>query len=417
MKVHTGGGIGLLCQHFYPEMISTGIHMTELATALTRHGWKITVYCAQPSLSLEDTNPRVPRELEYQGVRVVRVPSIGSHRGAVAGRLLFALTYLLGSLWAVIIARRNLSGLIITTNPPFLALVGVLAAKLLGLPYILIIYDVYPEIAIRLGVLGSRSFIARLWERLARLMLNCSSVCVVIGRDMADVITPKLKRENRAKVRLIRNWCNEETIRPVYSGRNSFRQAHRLEGYLVVQYSGRLGQTHNLEPLIEAAGILRDGNVIFQFIGDGTKKRILQRKAAEMGLTNVQFLPYQPLSHLDEVLSAADIAVVCLETAFTGLSVPSKSYGIMASAKPILAFLDPKSEIGRMVSEHQCGIVLPDPTGNQVAASIQEWRRQPELLLAMGANGRRAFEQHYTLSRSAKEYSEICENVFGGDHP
>ena len=30
----------LLCQHFYPEMVSTGMHMTELATRLAELGWQ-----------------------------------------------------------------------------------------------------------------------------------------------------------------------------------------------------------------------------------------------------------------------------------------------------------------------------------------------------------------------------------------
>jgi hypothetical protein len=40
--------LALLCQHFYPEMISTGIFITQLATGLARLGWAVRVYCGQP---------------------------------------------------------------------------------------------------------------------------------------------------------------------------------------------------------------------------------------------------------------------------------------------------------------------------------------------------------------------------------
>src|SRR5881397_521935 len=61
------GAIILMCQHFYPEMISTGMHMTELAVALTRRGWHISVVCAQPSLLLSEKNVAVPHVMTHQG--------------------------------------------------------------------------------------------------------------------------------------------------------------------------------------------------------------------------------------------------------------------------------------------------------------------------------------------------------------
>ena len=67
------------------------------------------------------------------------------------------------------------------------------------------------------------------------------------------------------------------------------------------------------------------------------------------GLTNVEFLPYQPMERLAESLSTADLGVVCLGKEFTGMSVPSKTYGLMAAAIPILAFVDEVSEIGLML--------------------------------------------------------------------
>ena len=93
--------------------------------------------------------------------------------------------------------------------------------------------------------------------------------------------------------------------------------------------------SHNLEPLIDAARELSDTNVLFQFVGEGAKKPKLEELVASYGLANVQFLPYQPMRRLAETLSAADVAVVCLESGHTGISVPSKAYGVIASGTPI----------------------------------------------------------------------------------
>lgn len=406
------GRVLLLCQHFYPEMISTGMHMTELSLALKRLGWNITVCCAQPSLSIEKYNETIPVETEFQGIRIRRVPAMGSHSRSLFSRALFGLTFLLSSALFVIKEHRNINGLLITTNPPFLGLVGRMVSCLLAKPYIMIVYDVYPDIPIRLDLIRPASPASFLWERLSRLIFRGAVCNVVIGRDMEKVVAGKLGPSSRDKTRFIPNWSDADVVFPVPRENNEFRKEHCTEDLLLVQYSGRMARTHNLEPLIGAAELMRDDPVRFQFIGDGAKKRLLQELATARRLTNVQFLPYQPLVRLNEVLSAADLAVVCLSPSFTGLSVPSKTYGVLASATPILAFLDKESEIGQAILESNCGIILTDPSAEQVADVIRWAMRNRDSLIMMGRRGYEAFKKDYTLALAAERYSALLARSF-----
>jgi hypothetical protein len=104
------------------------------------------------------------------------------------------------------------------------------------------------------------------------------------------------------------------------------------------------------------------------------------------------------------MLCAADLSVVCLEQGFAGLSVPSKSYGVIASGTPLLAMLEPHSEIGQMIAESRCGVVLANPTGPELAATICDLMTEPARVQAMGAAGREAFLTNYTLSHAAQRY-------------
>ncbi len=406
------GRVGLLCQHFYPEMISTGMHMTELAEGLTALGWKITAYCAQPALSLHGENPRVPTVINHRGIRAVRVPTLGSHRGSLLSRLLNGMSYTFSCLWAVVRDRRKLDGLLISTCPPYIGLVGRVAAALLGLPYIVIQYDVYPDLATKLGVLDPRSPFAWVWERLTRLILNGAGANVVIGRDMEELVKGKMRPDRHGTLALIWNWSDADTVRPLPREENPFIREHGLAGKTVIQYAGRMARYHNTEPLIEAAGLLRDEPVVFQFVGDGAKFETLVGMAQERRLANVQFLPYQPIERLREMLSAADIGVVCHEKFLFGVNVPSKTYGVMASGTPILGLLDPRTEIGRTILENNCGIVIDEATGEQVAAAIRALLADPARLRAMGENGYRAFLANYTLAHAARRYSDLMSRVF-----
>jgi glycosyltransferase involved in cell wall biosynthesis len=403
----------LLCQHFYPEMISTGMHMTELAERLSEVGWEITVYCAQPSWGIDAgfNSKDIPHESVYKGIHIVRVPTWGQQRSHLFARLLFALTFMLSVCFYLWHHRRDINRLVVTTNPPFLGLINVLFSRLFNIPYLLIVYDVYPNIAVKLGVLSANSPVTFIWHKITKLIMNHAATLVVIGRDMAEIVRQKIPQSVHQRILMIPNWSDERRVRPIPRSENPFVQEHGLEELFVVQYAGRMGRTHNLEPLVEAANLLRDLPIHFQLIGEGAKKTKLQNMVAEYGLKNVQFLSYQPIERLGEVLSAADLAVVCLDESFTGLSVPSKSYGIMASGTPILGLVDDGGEIGLMIQEVGCGIVLAEQTAVSITNSLHELIKKPERLAAMGQAGREGFLRCYTLSRAATAYNQAIFNL------
>ncbi|MBK8899833.1 MAG: glycosyltransferase family 4 protein [Anaerolineaceae bacterium] len=405
----------LLCQHFYPEMVSTGMHMTELAERLAELGWQITVYCARPSWGAE-AEP-ADQILHYKDIEIIRVNTLGDQKKSLLSRALFALSFL----WSVGLLlwrqRQQFPAVVVTTNPPFLGLVSWLFSKLFHLPYLLIVYDIYPEIAVNLGVLSPRSPITKIWRQVTHLIFRNAAVLVVIGRDMERIVRQKIPPYLHHRITRIPNWSDEKRVRPIPKHQNGFRHQQGINNVFVVQYAGRMGRTHNLEPIIEAARDLCTEKILFQFVGDGAKKQTLQQLVAQHNLTNVQFLAYQPMECLSEMLSAADLALVCLDEAFTGLSVPSKSYGIMASGTPILGFVQPDSEIGQMITEEACGLVLPNPTAEQISQTLRSLIHNTTTLEAMSAAGHQAFLNKYTLTHAAAAYDTALTRMVAGLSP
>jgi glycosyltransferase involved in cell wall biosynthesis len=404
----------LLCQHFYPEMISTGMHMTELATRLAEFGWQITVLTSKPSWGTDDADAGpVATEMVYQNVRILRVPTLGSQRGGLISKTVSAVSFMPSVTWALWRRRADFRSLVITTNPPFVGILGWLVSRIFRRPYLVIVYDVFPEFAISLGVVSAESRLAKLWARTTRMILCGAAATVVIGRDMQQLIEKKMPPHLHHRIVMIPNWSDERHVRPLPTATNTFLQDHVDEGRFVVQYAGRLGDKHNLEPLIDAARILHETNVLFQFVGEGAKKPKLEALVEEHGVRNVQFLPYQPMHRLAEMLSAADLSVVCLELGHTGISVPSKAYGVLASGTPMLGMLDPEGEIGQMIAETGCG-VLVEPNGESIAEVIQELMTDAAKLGAMSDAGRTAFLERYTLAKAAAAYDAVLSSLSNG---
>ena len=406
--------IALLCQHFYPEMVSTGMHMTELATRLAELGWRITVLTSKPSWGTDDpyAGP-VPADMVYQNVRILRVATLGSQRGGMVSKAVSAVSFMPSAAWALWRRRADYHSLVITTNPPFVGVLGLLVSRVFRRPYLVIVYDVFPEFAISLGVVSAGSRLAKLWSHTTRLILNGAAATVVIGRDMRKLIEGRMPAHLHHRIVMIPNWSDERRVRPVPAAANGFRQEHVGDERFVVQYAGRLGDKHNLEPLLDAARLLSDANVLFQFVGEGAKKPKLEALVAEYGLENVQFLPYQPMHRLAEMLSAADLSVVCLELGHTGISVPSKAYGVLASGTPIVGILDPEGEIGQMIKETGCG-VLVEPTGDVVAEVIRDLMADVVKRQAMADAGRAAFLEKYTLAKAAAAYDAVLSSLSDG---
>ena len=118
------------------------------------------------------------------------------------------------------------------------------------------------------------------------------------------------KGASEARVTIVHNWADAETIAPAPKD-NAFSRAQGLADRFVVMHSGNVGLSQNLDLVLEAADRLRShANIVFAIVGNGARRQALEAGAKQRGLANVRFLSYQPKDHLSESFAAADTARV-----------------------------------------------------------------------------------------------------------
>jgi colanic acid biosynthesis glycosyl transferase WcaI len=177
-------------------------------------------------------------------------------------------------------------------------------------------------------------------------------------------------------------------------------------------FAGNLGFIAMLDNVIEAARLLQDEpHIQFLIVGEGNAKPGLVSLASELGLKNVRFLPTQPKDVLPEMLGAADLSLVTLNRHLGQLNVPSKTYSIMASARPVLASVPGDSEIARLVRVADCGLGVPPEDPRALAEAIRSLSRQPEKLLGFGANGRRYVKAYLDRRGLTAQYHQLLSQV------
>jgi colanic acid biosynthesis glycosyl transferase WcaI len=273
------------------------------------------------------------------------------------------------------------------------------------------VQDLYPDTAVQLGVLGPESAATRALELVSRATLKGADAVVTIGDCMADRIVAKGIAQS--DIDIVHNWADGDAIQEVPREGNRFRREHGIEEKFVILYSGNMGRGHAFETVLGAARRLLDRpEMLFLFIGGGAKQAEVEAAANE--LANVRLLPYQPRDQLNWSLGSADLAAITLQDQALGVMIPSKLYGHLASARPILFIGPPTSTVARVIEDSGCGAVFAHGDVDGVVRFIETLAADPERALAMGRAGRREFDARFGRSRSTSDFLAICEALNPG---
>lgn len=325
-----------------------------------------------------------------QGVSYIK--GIVYERSPAAKRLATWLGFCLQLAFHLLLHGSRYNRLLVVSNPPFAPLLAPLARR----PYSLILYDLYPQVLHQLS--GDRPpstplrLIIAFWHWLNCQVYRRAEHIYTLSTDMAEslhICFPSTS-ELWSRVEVIPPWSDIKSLCPVPPASTTFRDKHSLNGKFLVTYSGNLGLTHPLEPLLDAFHDLmsRSDNFSLLLIGHGPKLQKLQLQANSLCLANVLFLDPVPLGYLTASLSAADLAVVALDGPAAAASLPSKTFSALACGTPLLVIAPLGSAISKLVHEHRCGFVVqPGPTAaEKVANLLVRLAAKPRIMSRLSAN-------------------------------
>jgi glycosyltransferase involved in cell wall biosynthesis len=306
---------------------------------------------------------------------------------------------------AIAAAARARSPVLVTTNPPWPMLVMPLLRRLLGVRFVLLVYDVYPDVMERMGLLRSHGPVAALWRSLSGRALGDADGAITLGPRMAETLRGHLRTGRRCDIEVIPNWADTQRIRPLEKAQNPFARRHGLEGKLVVMYSGAFGATHDVESIVAAAEMVGDlGDVHFMLVGGGTREKEVARLVERKALANLTLLPLQPAEVFPQSIASADCAIVCLDEGYEGVSVPSKTYSAMAAGTALLAVSGPDTELTDVIESHGCGVHIPPRRPDLLAGAVRRFHRDRAFLQQCKRAARAAAEAGFSRRRATEHY-------------
>jgi len=401
----------LVITPFYaPDLGPSAALYEMLCEDLVCLGCEVSVISAVPHyptgrVSREFRGPLIQRE-QRRGVAVtrVRVPSVD--RGRILLRLLSFICYQLLAAAAGLFRRFDV---LIASNPalevalPFLVL-GVLRHK----PIIFSVHELYPDVGVKLGTFRHRAVI-RAVEAMERFCFSRTTYVRVLSEGYKKALEARGVPESKLVV--IPDWTDTDFMAP-HPRQNPFSSEWGLNDSLVVMYAGNIGKTQGLELVLEAAQLLvAERSIRFVLVGDGAARQSLERAVRDQGLSSVRFIPFQPRERLPLVLASADVSLITLQPGLAFHSVPSKGYSILASARPLVAAVDPGTDTWNLVQESGGGVCVEPQNPPALAEAILRLHCDKTYREQLGAQGRHYVIEHRSRVFAARQFYNLLRTT------
>ena len=399
----------VLCPHFAPDLAPTGVVMTRIVSELAARGHELHVVTALPWYRNHAIEPgwggRLWRTEKTEWGSIIRVhPFPGKSKSNLLRRALGFIAFS----YAVGIRSVHADGLpfkvdgVLAMSPPLtLGLTGWFTKIIRRAPLVFNIQDVFPDAAIQTGAISNKKIIAAA-KWLERMSYQRSDAVVLLSQDLRANIANKIDIKFHQRLHVIPNFVDTIAITP-QDRMTAYRSELGIGDQLVVMYAGNVGFSQSLNLVVDAAAKFPD--LAFVINGDGAARKKLEEDCAQ--LTNVYFGDYQPIERLSEVLATGDIHVVPLRAGLASVSVPSKSYSILAAGRPMLAAIDPGTEIPNMLQQSGAGVAVEPDNSTAFIEGLSQLISRREQLHEMGSRGRTWVETHASPASVAAQYEAI----------
>lgn len=406
---------------FPPDGVSTSALLADLMEDLAASGHQITVLTTYPHYNRDpDAEARQPltRHMgglyytsEYCGMRVIHTYMRRKGQG-VSGRmrdyLIFhALSLMLGLL---LVGRQRV---VLCPSPPLsIGVIGWLLARLKGAKFIYNVQELYPALALQMGLTTPDSRTYKLMAWLEQFVYARADHISVICEPFRQHVIQVGAAPN--KVTTIPNFVDIDFIQP-RPKENRLTHKLNLSDKFVVKYAGNIGMTQSFDTILEVARRLQDeSDVHFLIVGDGARRQYVEEQVGRLALENVTLLPYQPRSEVPSIYAAADVSLVPLMKGTAQTTIPSKIYSIMASGRPALVAVDEDSDIVKLVQQAQCGLAVPPDDADALEQAIRYAYTHQDELKQMGINGRQFVEAHFSRAAISAQYDKLLRAVSRG---
>lgn len=392
--------VTILNQYFYPENITAASLPYELASGLVESGYEVKAVSGMPH---EYYKHKTPKNETVSGISIERINYIYRNRSKKINRIINYFSFFV----SILLNRsklKNADVLITYSSPPINPIVPALFAKKYNYKMIYIVYDLYPDMAVKFGYLRGKSIATKLFSFANNYVFKQSDKIIVLSNEMKEYFASHNGFEE--KIEVIPNWYSEQSLA------STSLTVNRDRNELRVLYGGNIGIVQDIDTL--SAGIVSAKNIKaihFDFAAHGNRLDNLFKIFEEEKLSNVKKIGFMPKEDYDQYLNKVDLAIISIDPRVQGLASPSKYYSYISKGIPVL-FIGPDGmDIAKEICQERIGYVVENGDTEKLRNIFLSLSRDKSELIDMGKRASKLFIKKYTAEHSVRKYEILIHEI------
>ena len=398
----------LITQWFNPEPTFKGI---LFAKELVLRGFEVEVITGFPNYPggtlYDGYRIKIFQREVISGVCVTRVPLFPSHDKSKLGRVLNYLSFAFSSLIYGLFFTKK-ANVIYAYQPP---LTVAISASLIGLfrrmPLVLDIQDMWPDTLRATGMI-TNSLLLNFISKICNLTYSFTEKIVVLSSGFKNLLIERGVASE--KIETIYNWADEDVLRTTIN--DIPKELQSIEGFKIL-FAGNVGQAQGLDVILDAALLLKDEikKPHFLILGHGLKLNDLKKRANDLNLNNVHFLPAVEMDKVGGYLGNADALLIHLNSdPLFKITIPGKTQAYMAIGKPII--MGVSGEASNLVSRAECGVCFEPENPIALAKAVQSFMALDQAdLQKLGRNAERFYNENLSLKAGVSSFEKVFNEV------
>lgn len=379
----------IVTQYFWPEPGAPSVRYAAIVRTLRELGVSVDVLTGVPNYPTGRVLPGYRRlgfqVEEHDGAHIHRSP-LFPYGGR--NRWLRLLNH--GSLAAsatLAAIRGRAIDLVLAETPPLpLAVTAAAIARRNGVPLVVYVADLWPDVALAMGALREGWLADRLRSLEAFVYRNAARITVPTEGLFAALTAHPAA--GPGKVLLLPNGVDPDVFHPIPAADCEVeRTALGLAGRALFLYAGTIGHAQALDTIVDTAVALRDrSDIVFAFLGDGPERGRLEGRTRALRLDNVVFAGAVPPEHVARYLSLARATIAPLRAVdLFAATRPAKILPSLACARPVI--FCGRGEMAAIIEREGCGVVVPPEDPARLADAVRRLADSDEDARAMGERG------------------------------
>ncbi|WP_420580126.1 glycosyltransferase family 4 protein [Reichenbachiella sp.] len=301
-------------------------------------------------------------------------------------------------------SHRKIDLCYVMTTPLSTGVVALFNKFLFGRPYIFEVGDLWPTVPIEMGLLEARwkqkllTWLEGVFYRHARGLVGLSESI----SNHLQLIAPNIPVQTVTNV--------SDCVRFEFvSKKDNWIEKYDVKDQFVISYTGTFGLANDLSHWVNFAKAVQQLPIKFLMVGEGAEKKMVEKQARDLELTNIQF--YEPMnkSQILEVINISDAMIISFAS-FKSLHTgsPNKFFDALAAGKLVVTNFD--GWIGELIESESCGFVAN--SAEDFARKIPPFLRQTDLLKTCQENSRRLAEERFDLKIQSKKQQDFIRQLF-----